>query len=436
MLKAVRVGGRMLNWKDLNFTTSEISYGATLFRKCDPNPQAQQLSGAQIKDLFVQSGLSRQILFQVWNLADQGNKRFLNKQDFMVALRLIALAQQGKPLSHQSLMDNKVLPLPVFQEIAPPKTENPGNPGGSESLSSSGKGANVGGKAGAPIGGVALPAMGRAAPFGGVSLPGLSADKKTQSSSLSSSASKAPTESIWEMGVTERNKYKSLFPIVDTDRDGFISGKEAATYFRHSGLDNSSLRQLWILADHDKDNKLSEEEFFIAMHLVMVVKKKGANLPSTLPPELDPSRPQKPSMLLSFGDPKPEPSLGHPKPEPGLGGLPSLVPTSSSSSSRSDDPLAGVGEDDPPVSLLSAGVSGGTDGGLGGSLVLGMNTTNLGFEKKIQSQQMAMGFVKNADEFSQDRLNNSGPETHGYPAKLQEEAEKLHKEQELLRKLQ
>ena len=91
------------------------------------------------------------------------------------------------------------------------------------------------------------------------------------------------------MSGEERAQYRSMFATADEDQDGFVGGKEAKKFFKQSQVDNKTLGQVWLLADVDKDNKLNIEEFAIAMHLVMKLRKK-VPLPPTLPDALLPGR--------------------------------------------------------------------------------------------------------------------------------------------------
>ena len=63
-----------------------------------------------------------------------------------------------------------------------------------------------------------------------------------------------------------------------------------------TGLDTSTLRLLWALADIDKDGKLDIDEFAVAMYLADCAKG-GMQLPDVLPSEMVP--PNKRSVLQS-----------------------------------------------------------------------------------------------------------------------------------------
>eukprot|EP00752_Nemacystus_decipiens_P003346 g3095.t1 len=90
----------------------------------------------------------------------------------------------------------------------------------------------------------------------------------------------------YAMSGEERAKYESIFPMYDSDRDGFVTGVEAVELFSKSRLPREQLRQIWQLADADGDSRLSRAEFCVGMHLIVCVSKKGLPCPATRPPSL------------------------------------------------------------------------------------------------------------------------------------------------------
>jgi hypothetical protein len=66
-----------------------------------------------------------------------------------------------------------------------------------------------------------------------------------------------------------------------------LSGPSAKEAFQGYGMTNQQLFEIWSLADCDKNNQLSAEEFAVAIHLVHLVKS-GIKLPKILPPNLVP----------------------------------------------------------------------------------------------------------------------------------------------------
>jgi len=66
------------------------------FRALDPDDGL--LSGAQLRDFFIKSGLGTPVLKKVWSLADHDQDGFLNENDFITAKRLIKMVLNGEEL--------------------------------------------------------------------------------------------------------------------------------------------------------------------------------------------------------------------------------------------------------------------------------------------------------------------------------------------------
>ncbi|RHY75459.1 hypothetical protein DYB30_013236 [Aphanomyces astaci] len=163
---------------------------------------------------------------QVWTIADSRQTSFLLLKDFYVAMRLIALAQQGHPVN-----------LPHFYELA-------------------------------------------SSPFALARLEGVPPPQQQQ---------QQPPASTYAITSDEKTKYQGIFAQYDTDHDGFLLGQDAAALFQMSGMDRNDLRTVWTLADRSSDGRLDLTEFYIAMHLIVCVTKRGLPLPQTLPLELEQS---------------------------------------------------------------------------------------------------------------------------------------------------
>lgn len=97
----------------------------------------------------------------------------------------------------------------------------------------------------------------------------------------------APARGGGVMPLTDadREKYDRLFGDADVDKDGFVSGSEAQTYFSKGNLQRQQLAKVWELSERDGDKKLSPAEFRVAMHLVYVALKTG-KLPEELTDEV------------------------------------------------------------------------------------------------------------------------------------------------------
>mmetsp|Transcript_32686 Transcript_32686/g.47978 ORF Transcript_32686/g.47978 Transcript_32686/m.47978 type:complete len:579 (+) Transcript_32686:100-1836(+) len=93
----------------------------------------------------------------------------------------------------------------------------------------------------------------------------------------------------WAVPSHQKIRYDNAFSDLPGSENGRVSGKNAMGIMKSSGqgLRTSDLRQVWNLADHDKDGHLSSEEFAVAMYLIEQAVD-GIPLPKTLPADLVP----------------------------------------------------------------------------------------------------------------------------------------------------
>ncbi|XP_063537307.1 ralBP1-associated Eps domain-containing protein 1 [Cydia strobilella] len=94
------------------------------------------------------------------------------------------------------------------------------------------------------------------------------------------------TSDAWSITNEQAQHYAAQFAQLRPDR-GLLSGHTARLFFEKSRLSVPDLRKIWQLSDINKDGMLSLEEFSIAMHLI-VLRRAGAPVPSSLPPALAP----------------------------------------------------------------------------------------------------------------------------------------------------
>ncbi|GAB5037380.1 eh domain-containing protein 1, partial [Nannochloropsis oceanica] len=87
------------------------------------------------------------------------------------------------------------------------------------------------------------------------------------------------------------DKMMELAPIFASyapSQDGFLSGSAAKKALVETGVDKKVLRELWTLADMDKDGLLDLEEFTVAMQLIDDVRATS-QVPDSLPAGYVPS---------------------------------------------------------------------------------------------------------------------------------------------------
>ena len=109
---------------------------------------------------------------------------------------------------------------------------------------------------------------------------------------------------IWTVSPEDKAKHERLFQSM-VPLQGKISGEKAKKEFMKSNLPTPVLGQIWMLADLDRDGRMTLQEFMIAMHLLSC-KIKGIEVPRMLPPSLrsstDPSQQAFPLNNVSMGN--------------------------------------------------------------------------------------------------------------------------------------
>ncbi|XP_043555148.1 epidermal growth factor receptor substrate 15 isoform X3 [Chiloscyllium plagiosum] len=100
-----------------HFTLTQLSSGNPLYEKYYrqiDTVNGGRVGAAEAASFLKRSGLSDLVLGKIWDLADADAKGFLNKQEFFVALRLVACAQNGLEVSLNSLQ--LAAPAPKFSD--------------------------------------------------------------------------------------------------------------------------------------------------------------------------------------------------------------------------------------------------------------------------------------------------------------------------------
>ncbi|KAI1891945.1 hypothetical protein AGOR_G00148930 [Albula goreensis] len=87
------------------------------YRQVDPSGSGR-VAAADAALFLKKSGLADLVLGRIWDLADSERKGSLNKQQFFIALRLVACAQNGLEVALKSL--NASVPPPTFHDTSSP----------------------------------------------------------------------------------------------------------------------------------------------------------------------------------------------------------------------------------------------------------------------------------------------------------------------------
>uniref|UniRef100_A0A7N6C1Y5 Epidermal growth factor receptor pathway substrate 15 n=1 Tax=Anabas testudineus TaxID=64144 RepID=A0A7N6C1Y5_ANATE len=289
-----------------------------VYVKVDPTGSGW-VSAADAALFLKRSGLADLVLGKIWDLADSERKGSLNKQQFFIALRLVACAQNGLEVALKSL--NVAVPPPKFHDTSSPLLAGgvpvdipwvvkPEEKKKFDSIFDS-----LG-----PVGGILtgdkvkpvllnskLPVdiLGRVWELSDIDRDGM-LDKDEFSVAMylvyralegepvpmslppplvPPSKRKKPS---WVVSPADKAKYDELFNKTDGDMDGLVSGPEVRDIFLKTGLPSATLARIWELCDIGDIGKLTREQFALALHLINQKLTKGLDPPQNLSPEMIP----------------------------------------------------------------------------------------------------------------------------------------------------
>ncbi|KXJ20834.1 epidermal growth factor receptor substrate 15-like 1 [Exaiptasia diaphana] len=316
------------------------------FRQADTK-LTSTIAAVDAAAFLKRSNLKEGILHKIWELCDQTGTGYLDKHRFFLALRLIALAQNGKEVSLSNL--SLLVPAPNLGDIPSPLVKSPMDTTSwlvkpSEKLKYDGIFENL-----KPVNGylpgdkvkpvllnskLPLDVLGRVWDLSDIDRDGmLDADEfavamhlvykalegeivplsipprllppskrtlQNPSSAPQSPSLKIPlsgtspvslgqsvSKDTWVVSPSEKLKFEGMFINVDKDGDGLVSGEQVKDVFMQSGLPQPVLAHIWGLCDINNSGTLNAEQFILAMYLVQQ-KVKGVDVPHALTPEMIP----------------------------------------------------------------------------------------------------------------------------------------------------
>ncbi|XP_012577772.1 PREDICTED: epidermal growth factor receptor substrate 15 isoform X2 [Condylura cristata] len=264
------------------------------------------------------SGLPDLILGKIWDLADTDGKGILSKQEFFVALRLVACAQNGLEVSLNSL--NLAVPPPRFHDASSPllisgpsaaelpwsvKSEDKAKYDAIFDSLSPVNGFLSGDKVKPVLLNSKLPVdiLGRVWELSDIDHDGMldrdefavamclvycALEKEPVPMSLPPGLVPPSKRKTWVVSPAEKAKYDEIFLKTDKDMDGFVSGLEVREIFLKTGLPSTLLAHIWALCDTKDCGKLSKDQFALAFHLINQKLMKGIDPPHSLTPEMIP----------------------------------------------------------------------------------------------------------------------------------------------------
>lgn len=220
------------------------------------------ISGGVAKPLLEASGLSLPILGEIWNLSDSENAGYLNQFAFCVAMRLIAHAQKGDPITVTSA--NLAAPIAKFRTI---QVNNTGSGILNNHLS-------------APLQSSQQHGNGVPPPQ-----PRITSSNSVQSFASHSSTASNPSLVVPVLSSIQAANFGAMFD--KTAVNGILPGAQAKNIFLKARLPIPILEQIWNLVDQKEAGQLTRPQFIIAMHLIQCFMNKSLTiLPTVLSNQL------------------------------------------------------------------------------------------------------------------------------------------------------
>lgn len=252
----------------VQFTAQESEYYSQLLTHVDPAGSGY-VDAAIGAGFLGASGLPREMLQQIWGIADVYGQGYLSVEGFFVACRLVAWAQAGVPPSPDKVQSDPPM-LPDFPNL--PRRRSPSE------ASHGSRPPSVGHSEQSELQPVIA---------GRDEHVRRASEAVRHATSRSTSPVRTFTHDRWAPSQRERRKYASLFQRTDWDGDGFVQGSEASALLERSHVDQGVLSMAWELSDQDHDGKLDFKEFSCLVHIVSCIRRgavlqPGAPLPVPL----------------------------------------------------------------------------------------------------------------------------------------------------------
>eukprot|EP00347_Sterkiella_histriomuscorum_P010340 403376681 len=269
----------------IQLSNKEKGYYSNLLMQADPN-QTNKVGGQVGVAFFKRSGLPVDLLKNFWLLAARTTPEYLTRDEFYIALRLIAYAQHGIKPNEESLQFNIDVDLPKFDPAPLALTS-------SEQVREK-------------------PEI-RAEEIA-ASLPDLDSLDLNQFNNISSlipsvnqvqqqkvmnqaqqqmmkqqqmmhqQVLERAKQSPWFIQPEEKERYLKIFAQVDKENMGFLSSEKVRGLFTQTQMDQASQDQVWNLVNPDNKERFDKPLFVVTIHY-LYKKKQGSELPPRLPEE-------------------------------------------------------------------------------------------------------------------------------------------------------
>ncbi|KAF7355023.1 hypothetical protein MSAN_01417800 [Mycena sanguinolenta] len=225
------------------------------------------IDGDRAREIFSKSKLAIEPLSQIWELADIERRGALDLKGFTIALHLIQGLMNNQfstvpPFLPNELYEQAAAPVPEPSSplsplsMSPPSTTFSNHPQSPSTASSSNQYLSV-----------QTDLRSRSVP------PALPSRHSGQSRQVPD----------WDIPADVRAISDRQFDALDPLKSGFIHDNISLPLLLRSKLPPDEVAQIWALADHNNDGKLTRDGFAVALFLIDE-RRRGKPIPSSPPP--------------------------------------------------------------------------------------------------------------------------------------------------------
>ena len=295
----------------LKMTQEEKGYFSSLYEMAD-STMSGKLEGKIAANFLKKSGLPKEILKKIWLISAQTDPSFIEKDEFYVALRLVALAQNNLECSAESIkLNHPIPPLPKFDLkvddtssiFSLPKTSistnnlnsnfnpmNNNNMGNLNPLNNSNNNININYKqinnnSNNNINNNTINEnnMNTNINDNFKQMNNMNNNNFNEMNNMNNNYNQMNNNMNVNYEITPQDieNYKSIY-LVNKDEDNSISIQKAKQIWSGSGISNNIIDKILDLIPNKTNNSLKEKEFHVCTHLILKKLPIQNFLPSSL----------------------------------------------------------------------------------------------------------------------------------------------------------